>query len=60
MKLSEFLSSHETAQYFRVHASSVRRWCQEGLLEHRTTPGGHLLILRQAVLMKLGATPNAS
>jgi excisionase family DNA binding protein len=35
------LTSTEAAGLLGVHASTVKRWCNEGALEFMTTPGGH-------------------
>lgn len=48
----------QAAQFFHVHPSSIRRWCEEGLLEYTETTGGHRRITRQT-LLRWGATMNA-
>src|SRR6056297_1456329 len=35
------LTSTEAAGLLQVHPSTVKRWCNEGLLEFSTTDGGH-------------------
>jgi excisionase family DNA binding protein len=35
------LTSTEAASLFAVHPSTVKRWCNEGNLPSRLTPGGH-------------------
>jgi len=35
------LTSSETASLLAVHPSTVKRWCNDGDLQSRVTPGGH-------------------
>lgn len=39
------LTSSETAELLNVHPSTVKRWCNDGLLVFDTTDGGHRRIL---------------
>jgi excisionase family DNA binding protein len=44
------LTTTETASLLEVHASTVKRWCNDGLLDFDTTEGGHRRIhLQDAV-----------
>ena len=63
--VSQFMKSQklaytpdQVARLFHVHSNSVRRWCSEGLLSYSLTLGGHRRIPREAILARLGATPN--
>lgn len=40
-KIKNVLTTRETAQLFKVHESSVKRWCESGELNFELTEGGH-------------------
>ncbi|QQR90717.1 MAG: helix-turn-helix domain-containing protein [Myxococcales bacterium] len=46
---SRFFSPSQVAQALGVSESSLKRWCDQGLLEYFKTPGGHRRLTLQAV-----------
>lgn len=53
----ELFRPAEAAKFFHVHPSSVRRWCEEGLMQYTETQGGHRRISR-AHLIAWGVSMN--
>ena len=49
------LTSSETAEFLAVHASTVKRWCNDGELPFETTSGGHRRIRLEDALAFAGA-----
>ncbi|HET6473502.1 MAG TPA: response regulator [Pseudomonadales bacterium] len=47
---NEVLTPTEVAELLAVSPVTVRQWAQKGLIEARTTPGGHRRFTREAVI----------
>ncbi len=47
---TEILTPTEVAELLAVSPVTVRQWAQKGLIEARTTPGGHRRFTREAVI----------
>lgn len=55
----DYLYPKEAATLLAVSVSSIRRYCEEGLLQCRVTAGGHRRISAEGVKLMLGgATAN--
>lgn len=51
-----FLTMAEVGRIFRVAPRTVTQWCDDGILEHIKTPGGHRRIPLREVLRYTRAT----
>ena len=47
---TDILTPTEVAELLAVSPVTVRQWAQKGLIEARTTPGGHRRFTREAVI----------
>lgn len=47
---TELLTPNEVAQLLAVSPVTVRQWAQKGMIQARTTPGGHRRFTREAII----------
>ncbi|MCW2941358.1 MAG: hypothetical protein JWN00_4343, partial [Actinomycetia bacterium] len=52
-ELPELMTTAEVAAVFRVARSTISSWCSRGLIEHTSTPTGHLRFRRETVTRML-------
>lgn len=59
-KLPDLLTVDEVAKMFRVHAKTVNKWIEEGLLDFIRTPGGRARILSNQPFIRQAAASDES